>query len=207
MAFIPCINVAQVELRFLVGTTRVENVLTFLKPTGIEAADLPPLTVAIGTWWYTYIRGLQRVGTIMNEVYARDLTSEFASAYADTSRTGQAGTDSGNPQMPLNVTMCISFRTGIPGRSYRGRNYTIAPAGTQITGTPAYFQTTHRTNYQTAYRRLLVGGGSLPAEWLWVVVSRYHNKAPRAYGVATIIQDVPLPNMWPDSQRRRLQRF
>lgn len=207
MAFIPVINVAQVEIRYYMGTTRMENTLYFYRADGITVPDLVALTTAIGNWWNSWLRTIQRQGLYIQEIFARDLTTETSPAYADTSRNGQQGADATNPILPLNVSVVCSFRTGVPGRSYRGRNYAVGVSGGAITGTPPTVQSGWRTNMRTAYQKLLAGGGALPAGWVWVVVSRYTGGAPRATGVATAIIDVPMPDAFFDSQRRRLPKL
>lgn len=202
MAFIPVINCAEVELRYICLAQRIENSLYFLHNDVIELADLQALLTYMDSWWYSGLRQYQKAELTLSEIFGRDLTEEGATSYSNTTHSGTAGASSSGQILPNNVSLCISFRTGFPGRSYRGRNYTCAMQTGYITGQSA--TSTYRNNIIAVYNNLKATAGQVPAGWTWVVVSRYHNSVPRSAGVCTTINSVLAVDDYLDSQRRRL---
>jgi len=103
---------------------------------------------------------------------------------------------------PNNVAAVPSFRTGVGGRSFRGRNYISGVPNSQILIN--VLDNGFVANVITAYMQLLAGGGVLPANWEWVVVSMFSAGAQRPVGLTTPVQNVIFTDTIVDSQRRRL---
>ena len=82
----------------------------------------------------------------------------------------------------------------------RGRNYIVGLAEDVVSGnsvTPGF-----AAAVTAAYTALITATGAGP--WLWVVVSRYSNGAPRSQGLAQAVNAALLTDTNIDSQRRRL---
>lgn len=206
MAFIPVANVAAARLEGVVDGQQTINDLYFRQPGGIFFADIQSLAVNLDAWFTTAFANMLSNQWSTVAVHLRDLTTE-AGLVADFSSTPTTGGVGAEPT-PNNVAACISFRTGTAGRSYRGRNYIPAIPGTMVTTNT--LDSDWMGDMAQAYGLLLEGGGALPGDWEWVVVSRYSGvdadgkPIPRVAGIATPVSTVLFTNAIVDSQRRRL---
>jgi hypothetical protein len=199
MPFVPVANTAMVELRYTWNLQQVENTLYFQYPTPPENANLFDITETIFDWWDTHLRPIQSNQVQLREVVATDLTTSDGQVFTRVSSPPVSG---GNlaPALPNNCTYCISFRTFKRGRSFRGRNFSIGMTENDATNSqvdPAY-----ATALQDAYVQIpaLVNA----VDWVWVVVSRFSNGAPRVAGLATPVATIFVFDGIMDSQRRRL---
>lgn len=108
-----------------------------------------------------------------------------------------------NAALPGNVALCLSLRTGLSGRSRRGRiylggipeNYVTA---NEITAELASSINTKATEFLGDIATGLEGQGEV------VVISRYANKQLRTEPLVTVVTDMLLKDRVVDSQRRRL---
>lgn len=206
MAFIPVANTAHVRLEGRVDGCQTINNLYFRQPGGIFFADIQSLAVNMDAWFNLSLATdlSEQWNTIATHV--RDLTTQ-AGLVADFASAPTAGGEPSEPA-PNNVAACISFRTGTAGRSFRGRNFLPAIPNNKITTNTldSGFMTAVRLNFEM----LLPGGGTLPGDWEWVVVSRHSgvdvdgDPIPRVAGVATPVSTVVWTDPTVDSQRRRL---
>jgi len=203
MAFIPSPNIAQAELRGLVDSQRVENTLYFAKiAPPITPTDVDELSDVLDLWWRVGMLPCLPTGYGYRETYVMDLTS----ATSSTSTTAPASPVFGTRptalgMMPNSSTLSVSFRTASRGRSHRGRNYVAALSRNDVTGNEV--GASLQAALIAAYEQLLPGGGIL-SSWLWVVLSRYANNAPRPQGLSTTITSVMIVDNIIDSQSRRL---
>jgi hypothetical protein len=118
--------------------------------------------------------------------------------------SGNTGSGGGAP-LPSNVTAAVSFRTGLTGRSNRGRNYIVGLSGDEITGDSLTAGTV--ANWTSIFNVLGTYLVDLGAQH--VVASLFHGvdvdhkPIPRIEGIAhdvtNYIVDAAL-----DSMRRRL---
>lgn len=199
MPFVPVLNVAMVEFRYTWNLQRVENTLYFQYPTQPENANLFDLTEALHTWWDTHLRPIQSNQVALTEIVATDLTEVDGTAYFRVSSPPENGENLA-PALPNNVSFCVSFRTFKRGRSFRGRNYAIGM--TENDATNSQVDGAYASSLQDAYSE--IPAAINPVDWVWVVVSRYTNGAPRAVGLSTAVATVALADGIIDSQRRRL---
>lgn len=101
--------------------------------------------------------------------------------------------------MPSEVTIAVSLRTGLTGRSRRGRVYHVGIGETNIIGD--LISEAYQTNIETAYANLITAASA--ADFSWVVASFVTGGAPRAIGSAATIQEVLIVDRIVDSQRKR----
>jgi hypothetical protein len=206
MPFIPVANTALTELRFTANGQQVENTLWFEHATDPSVADLEGLTAAVFDWWVANIKPLQSSNVQLREVSAISMTTASSPQDAFSPPIAEFGGNTPNIE-PGNVTMSISFRTGLRGRSFRGRNYAIGLTEDQVAGNN--FVAGLASTWQAAYFALIAAAAD--AGWQWVVASRFSgvdpvtgDPIPRAAGVTTPIVSVIVVDDNVDSQRRRL---
>lgn len=200
MAFVPIARACSIELRFLQWGQRSELTLGFQRDTAIDAASLIVIADAMDLWWYTYGRPLMHAGISLREVYARDITSDSGPVYTSTVHTGAVGTLGSGGASANNIAKSIAFKTAMRGRANRGRNYWFGFGANQIAN--SMVTASYRNLVKALYERLLPGGGSTPAGWTWVVLSRQLNGV--TIGRAVPITSVAVPSDALDSMRTRL---
>lgn len=107
---------------------------------------------------------------------------------------------SASPSLPFEVSVCLSLRTALAGRSFRGRIYLPPMHTASMNGTTGTFQTSVMTTLANAYQAAfnLINVPPLSP----VVVSKISNGVPRPVIVATPITGIDFGNI-PDAQRRR----
>jgi hypothetical protein len=199
MAFVPVPDTLAVDVIYEQLGQRVENTLYFESPggwTGAQVADwLDQLRTLIEEdllpLLHAGLQLVQLVGTLLDAVDSLSITLNVSPPVA--------GSGSGD-SLPNNVTYTVQFKTASRGRSFRGRNYVPGIPDTQVTGNQ--IESAFRTGILDFYSTLLALASS--NSFIWVVVSRFHNLAPRTTGVTTPIIEVATADANLDSQRRRL---
>jgi hypothetical protein len=203
MPFINCPNCAMAELRYTLAGQHVETTLWFyLTDPPVTQFYMDYLSDLLDQWWYDYIRPQQTNALAYRETFVRDMTTETGMTSTNADHEGQTGAYPSGNALPNNVTFCLSFRTGLAGRSCRGRNYHPGLSTGQVSGST--IGSNPRNALIAAYSRLLFGGGSDPTPWHWSVVSRFHDHQPREYGIHNRILTVVVTDDFVDSQRGRL---
>jgi len=202
MVFVPINQTCQAEIRCLLNNVEVENTLYFYLGADIELIDLQNLGTKLANWWYNLIRQQQTGQVIHREVYLRDMTTEFSTAWADASRNATTGTQSATATLPANVACLVQFRTGFPGRAFRGRNFVFGAGTMHISS--GQFVSGYRSALIGAYQTLMPGGTYDPAPFRWVITSRYEGGVPREHGTHISVSQVTIPSLYPRSQRRRM---
>lgn len=201
MTFIPVENTAHVLIQGSCDGQQVNNDLYFRHTSGpIAATDLSALALAIGTWWAGGVLPLLNESYLFGVVRARDLTT--ANGFVAESQFALTPGGVSGEAAPNNCTMSVSFRAAFAGRNFRGRNYIPCLTNSQVTGN--VIDSGFINDIRTQYEELITGGGTTPAGWIWVVVSRFLNGLPRAAGVFNEIFSVIVVDNIVDSQRRRL---
>lgn len=200
MPFIPVPNVAQAEIRGLLNSEEVENVLHFQFNGSQTQADLMELGDGLWTWYDTYIKPL--VGGLMSvrEIYLTDLTSQTGPTFSYTQPFPINGTATGDT-LPNNCALSVTKRTAKRGRSYRGRIFHMGLVESQVSA--SYVLSSFGPTIASAYAQL-AGADTIYAGYTFCVVSRYANKQPRTVGIATPVTGTVITNLAIDSQRRRL---
>lgn len=199
MAFIPVPNVVEVQTIYELDSQIVENTSYYLHGAGVPTlADVQDLVADVSALVQTnlipllsnVIHLVRLVGTLLETVdalsYILAVTPPVAGTLADF-------------PLPSNVSYAIQFKTNNRGRSFRGRNYVPCLGTSQAADNTV--TNTARSALTLAYQAIGAAGGT---DWEQVVVSRYHNKAPRTVGIATPITAYTTADNIVDSMRRRL---
>lgn len=217
MAFIACPGVAQVVLQVVNGEGDIgENVLNVYKgsTSAWTATELTNLANGIDTWSTTgdgaghnYVSNLRTTCTLQ-AIVCRDLTSQTGPEV--TKSVAHVGSDAGTP-LPDGISKAFTLRTGLVGRSQRGRVFALfltvnAQDGTDknkmLAGTLA--------SYVTMWGSLITAVPAITAAWQWVVLSKFSGvngttgkPIPRSSGQVTPISSVGYSHVYLDYQRRR----
>lgn len=104
-----------------------------------------------------------------------------------------------SPALPTGTTVTASWRTGLAGRSFRGRTYHVGLTEGQVVNNA--LDSGSRTMLQSAYTQLIIDANS--AGFPLSVASRVSNGVPRPTGILTPVLTC-LVDEFIDSQRRRL---
>lgn len=206
MPFVPVTNTVLAELRMTADNQFVENTLYFEYLTLPTLTEMTTLGQALIDWWDANIAPLIWIGVELREVVITALNSSTglqATVVPATTQLGELNVSA----LPMNVSLTVSFRTGLRGRSFRGRNYIVGLVEGQTTAANEIVSATSAA-FVDAYSLLLDFGQDIGASW--VVVSRFSgvdgngDPIPRAAGVTTPITSVLVVDNIVDSQRRRL---
>lgn len=194
------INGMRAELRFTLMDEQIMNTLWFHKDSGeVASADCQTIGDQLASWWFSNMRPLLTVNLTLREVYVRGAervsgNPEYTSTYS-LPVSGTVNAES----MPGNVSLCVSFRTGLTGRSYRGRNYISGMHDGVVSGNQ--FQVSFVNNVVNAYENLI---GDIPVGFTWVVASFQTNGVPNIPGIIHPVQSILATDTNVDSMRSRL---
>lgn len=129
------------------------------------------------------------------------LTNVDIAGGAQVTFTPIGGIQGGNASfaMPTGTTVTASWRTGLAGRSFRGRTYHVGLTESQVADNA--LTSTARSDLQQAYTQLIVDANIFGTPLS--IASRVSNGVPRPAGILTPVQTC-LVDEFIDSQRRRL---
>lgn len=205
MPFVPVANTIQVDVLYLLAGQRVENTLYFEDPEGWNIGKLITFLGDLSTLIQTDLLPALASSIQLIELIGRLLDTASSIGFSLPVTPPVSGGVSGNAA-PNNVTYTISFKTGLTGRSFRGRNYVPGlAAGSFTENTIASGTRTAILAFYSALMAMASENGSP-----WVVVSRYSGvdsdgkPIPRVAGVTTNVASVTTFDNTADSQRRRL---
>ena len=201
MAFIPALNVVRVSMEFALPNEQVAvNVFNFQKDAAVLLADVIDITNVARDWWINNMAAYVSNQVSLSRVVGVDQTVADSYQYFNTASLPHFGTLSSNV-LPASVTFAVSFKTGLAGRSNRGRVYHVGLAENEVTGDVIGGSTV--TNIVDGYAEIpasLAGTG-----WTHVVCSYISNGTPRAAAQVTPIISYVNYDAIVDTQRRRLR--
>lgn len=201
MAFIPVTDTVAIDVIYDWDGQIVENTLYYKKssPSEEDIASLVDVVTAyirenIIPLLSELISLVRVVGTLLDAVDAFTVTNttDLPAAGSILETTAKS--------FPGNVTMAVSFRTAAAGRSGRGRNY--VPGLVDLRDGNSLLDATYAGQIVDAWAGLIAVAGD--DGWEQVVVSRFHDHAPRVSGVTNAVTSTILTDRTIDSQRRRL---
>lgn len=199
MPFIDVPSTLQANIRFVLAGEQVENVLNFSWTSGDFAAACDAVYGTLDLVWWATMRACISNRMLHEEVYFVDLTSETAGVQTRPAFENPGGALT-EEAVPNNAAFCITHRTALRGRSYRGRTYVGGLGNSQVDGNVVVpFAVTNTVLAFNATRETLAADNVT-----FMIVSRYHNGAPRVGGLRTPVSlSLAIDNVV-DSQRRRL---
>lgn len=187
------------------GTTNwgpTQNNMAFEFGAGYDTSDLQNLSDELSTFWASEIMPLLSADVKLTEVHVRGLANDpdveaFATASIPT--TGGIGSN----VLPASVAACLRLTSGFIGRSTRGRLYLAGLSDADVNDDDIAGAT--RALLVNAFANLLPG--YLTAGKTWVIVSRFHDNAQRAFGLTYPITGVSFSSPQVATQKRRLHRY
>lgn len=199
MAFVPVPNVCQLELVFGFSGQVVEWVFHYAGDFDPPEQMLTDVATNACSQWQSAFIGITSNAMTLMKAKATDLSQQNAPG-VEVAPTGSATGTKNEQALPTNTAAIVSLKTAYRGRSYRGRKYLCGLCEDQVNVNT--LAANYKTALATAFDYFMFLDTSTGPVGL-VVVSRYHNGAPRAVGVSTpvtnfIIQDTV------GTQRRRL---
>lgn len=200
MTFVPVPDTVQVNLVYLWDQQQVENTLYFHNNAGADSTNVPALLEQINTWAREELLPLLNTSLALIQIIGRILDAVDSLSFISTTSLPAAGSTTGT-SVANNVSYVLSLRTALAGRSFRGRNY--VPGLSESVTTHNHIDAGERTALLDAYETLRAGVAE-PDGWEMVVVSRFHDNAPRVTGLATPVVAITTFDDVLDSQRRRL---
>jgi hypothetical protein len=154
------------------------------------------LVSPVTTWWNAIKANISTSFTLTGiSMYAYSYPTTTALFQAESAPINSAGTLTGNGS-PIDTALVISLRTGVPGRSQRGRMY--VPFHGPITVATGLLAGATATAYNTATKALFDTANGLTTNTV-SVISRTHGSYEK---VKTLLADNK-----PDVQRRRENRL
>lgn len=181
-----------------------------LKYIGASPTDvqLNALCASIGTLWSTTFATLVPSSTVQTQVVAVDLTD--ASGKTGIDSTQHPGTATAGITLPVNVAMCVTWKTGMRWRGGHPRTYItglqtadVISGNNWATGT-----LTNALAKATAFRTGLNGLTAAGNTWSFVVLRRHQTLTDGSHVPLNPPLPVPIAGELVDhridSQRRRL---
>jgi hypothetical protein len=191
MPFIPVANTVEVVFNWDIGGHVVKNIMYAEFTSPPTPSDMTNLATAIiDEMLGTTTTHFSAVTTLLS-LTLNDLTT--ISGATLTAVTGSSGSlprtwGGGGTPLPNNSAFVTTLRTGLRGRSYRGRLY-IPGAGSADLVDEANFTGAAIARMVNLVKAIVLDINGV-AGWTAVVVSRHAHGAPRPTGVVTPILNV-----------------
>ena len=217
LPFVPCVNTAQVTLAYTQadGSPAI-NTLWFRGSSSYTASKLSDLADGLAAWWNDGTGSGADVGlksitshtVSLVSVTARDMATQHGHVVVWTAGLPIVGAVSGDA-VELGLTYATTFRTGLAGVAYRGRNYMVGvPTSSVSDPGQNIVDTALSTALDVAYGGLITYvptiGSNSDAH---AVASRYHMVGgvltARDAGIVTPVLSYGHANQYLDFQRRR----
>ncbi len=200
MAFQTVPNVAEVVITYSGHGQQFKNIVHGLMPGGYVLADLVTLAAAVDLAIAANWLPIQSVDYIYLNTTVRGLEFENDQEVTNSVSSGNGlGTATA---VPDNVTLSIKKSSGLTGRSARGRLYWIGTLFADLATNENVYVGIRADGIVAAVDALRVAIEA--TAWQAVIVSRFTNGLPRAFGLAFPWIDSVAVNNDVDSQRSRL---
>lgn len=200
MAFIPVPDTAEVRVEQTLHGEQVNNILHFARVGGWDGPSLSSLAALVFGQWGNNVMAPLSSALELQQVVARDISVQDGEQLISPAGPAVPGGVSG-PALPGNVAFCITHRTGLVGRSRRGRSYVAGLPEAAVTGNA--LSSASANALETAFNA--VRAATNAQGYFFCVVSRYTNGAPRPAGITTPVIGSVARDLTVDSQRGRLR--
>lgn len=209
--FIPVPNAAELSLQFSQADGEfAENVFGVQRDEAWDGPSLLLVANAMATWWHdgdgsgNSYRGKQAATVEFLKVTARDLTIEGGLRVDSTTIPASVtGGGTGN-QIQNGLSLSVTARSGLAGRSQRGRTFLVGLAEGNLSNIGDNLITsTVAVSVVDAFNALIGAIHTADSHSVLSVISRRHDNAPRITGVTTPIIQYGLHDLFLDYQRRR----
>jgi len=182
------------------GSKSIANVLGFWKPGGYNQTDIDNLAAAIDSVVGSDYLDWVAAGSAYIATTVRGLENVVDLSAINAANAGP-GTMAGTFELPSNCSFCVTLRTGLTGRSARGRFYTWPMADSALSAVD-----TVTTTYANGIVTTLTGfqSAALAEGWYLSILSRRSLGAVRPVGTHYTVTGIAYRNRSLDSQRGRL---
>lgn len=214
--FTPVTNGAQFSLQYTQGDLSfAENIFWVQRSAAWTEAELLTMAAAFKTWWATgdgtnSFKAAQSSNVSLNAVGYRDYTSQagFSGVYQTGLPVAAIGVGTA---APLGCSFALTARTGLAGKSFRGRVFFCGLVAGDFSNEPLNaISGTVAANIVSALNSLITAVPAADATCKLVVCSRFHQpggpgtpSVPRSAGVTTPITTYGFHDLFMDFQRRR----
>lgn len=188
----------EVVLNGIQNGVPIVNVFHVQDTATLDEARLGVICDAVKAWWDTYLAPLLHTSYTLQSIVATALESTGGPQVTRAYSTGNVGTQGGDPSA-ANGAVVLSWRTGLIGRSYRGRSFIGAMASDQLASAQTVDPSV-LTAYLSAGTQLIDAIDAIGAKL--AVLSRFAAGVLRVTGLLIEIISVIVDNKV-DSQRRR----
>lgn len=202
MPFVPAASTVKCAIvQNTAGGNAAVNTLYFRKGGGgiISAADLATVGDFVKNAIQSYYGPATSNTWSVDRLELRAMDVQDGPVLVYTDELPEPGTRT-SPALPDNVALCITFYTGLAGRSRRGRVFhggLTEDAVTNNTVLQAY-----ATNVEDLYQGISLA--AIANVWDMVVVSTINNGAPRVAALVTDISTIVARDLRVDTMRKRL---
>lgn len=186
-------------MQYIEGGKNLANVMNFSFGSAYAQGDIDALASDVDSIIGSAFLSLMRSTVSYVQTVVRGLASSVDLEAVDATSAGP-GSGSGGPQAN-HTTFCLSLRTGLTGRSARGRFYTLGVQATDLASINTV-TATYRNNWITALGLLRVAAAA--DGWTLGVVSRQNNGVKLTTGVFRTVTTIIAVNDQLDTQRRRM---
>jgi hypothetical protein len=176
------------------------NVLNFFFAGGYAQADIDALASAVDAGVGADFLPVLAAGTNYVNTLVRGLTDPIDLTATNNTNAG-AGTNPGTVENPSNVAFCVTLRTGLTGRSARGRFYALGSTQSDMAA-----QNLFKSAYGDAVVAFLddLNIATALLGWRLVILSRVAAGVARPVAIHNNVTDISYRNLVVDSQRGRL---
>lgn len=198
MPFVAVPNVVMVELRAQLDGQKIENRFNVRTPGAPNPTSVGAIATIVESWAVASYFPHLPDAVSLTEVVASDISVVGGVQITNVPATAVTG-GAGSGALPNEVSFAVSLRTGLRGRSFRGRAYVLALLGS--------FVVANRVNpvaigqftgaFNTLIGDLAAGGFEL------VIVSLRANNLPRPTPISTQVTVAVSTDDIVDSMRRR----
>ena len=201
MAFIPATNTLRLAINYISANGETATNVIHVRYTlgAITGAAVTALFNALDTWFNTSWAPNASTSWQTDLYSAVDLTAVDGPVYT---RVNAISGDNTLGPLPAQNTVAISFRTGLSGRSRRGRLYHVGLSKDQVTAST--LASGVAAALITAYSELV--DAFIDIDWELVIASFVSNGAPRAAALLTPVNQVILSDPIVDSMDTRKPR-
>lgn len=184
--------ICRVSMVFSRDTRQFQNTFHIYRSAGWSIATMTSAAAIFAAWWTNNYKSFVWSGVSLVQIQVRNYNPALPLAYDYTPAAPEAGLVN-TPPDPASATLSTSWRTGLAGRKYRGRFYTVgmveAHSQDNDTVTSAYVIAAGAAA-SALLANVVAGGLSL------MIFHRIDNTFTQV--VSTIVENLV------DSQRRRL---
>lgn len=200
MPFIPVPGAYSLNMKYTLDSQQIHNIWNIAPLVEGESFSIPATLAVVAGWYESDMASNFSADLLLQEITIRSLAIPDAPGVVYTTGLPIVG-GKGTQSLPNNDAFCVTLRTGLSGRSNRGRSYFSGIANTDVVR--SHLDPVVGAEI-VASMNSLIGTLQGDANTMLVVVSRAHDGAPRAEGIFHQVISASAYDYVMDSQRNRL---